>query len=93
MKNTLILILKGFMIGIGKIIPGVSGSLLAIIFNVYEDCLERISHIFHHFKDNVFFLGKLSLGIFVACLFFKSLLLLYNASYYWVNFGCNTRYL
>lgn len=82
MKNTLILILKGFMIGIGKIIPGVSGSLLAIIFNVYEDCLERISHIFHHFKDNVFFLGKLSLGIFVAFLLGSRVLVYFLNHYY-----------
>ena len=38
----LILFFKGFLIGIGKIIPGVSGSVLAISFGVYEESLKRI---------------------------------------------------
>ena len=38
MKN----IFKGFIIGIGKIIPGVSGSMLAILLGVYERALAII---------------------------------------------------
>ena len=38
-------ILKGFIIGIGKIIPGVSGSMLAISMGVYERALRIISKI------------------------------------------------
>ena len=36
MKRYLILILKGFIIGIGKILPGISGAFLAIILKVYD---------------------------------------------------------
>ena len=30
------LIIKGFIIGIGKIIPGVSGAMLAITLGIYD---------------------------------------------------------
>ena len=30
------LFIKGFIVGIGKIIPGVSGAMLAINFKIYE---------------------------------------------------------
>ena len=36
MKN----ILKGFIIGIGKIIPGFSGALLAILLGVYDKSID-----------------------------------------------------
>ena len=41
-------LLKGFIIGIGKIIPGVSGSVLAITLGVYDKSVEYINN----FKSN-----------------------------------------
>ena len=38
--NDLKLILQGFIIGIGKIIPGVSGAMFAMMFGVYEKALN-----------------------------------------------------
>ena len=49
------LILKGFIIGIGKIIPGVSGSLLAISLGVYERAIEALIHLKDNFKKNIFY--------------------------------------
>ena len=37
------LILKGFIIGIAKIIPGVSGAVIAISFGIYEKLINIIS--------------------------------------------------
>ena len=42
--NTLKLIIQGFIIGIGKIIPGVSGAMFAMMFGVYERSLKVISN-------------------------------------------------
>ena len=39
MKN-LLLICKGFIIGLAKIIPGVSGAIIAISFGVYEKLIS-----------------------------------------------------
>ena len=60
------LFLKGFIIGIGKIIPGLSGSLLAINFNVYERAIKAISNFFSDWKENLRFLVILGTGIFLA---------------------------
>lgn len=60
------LFLKGFIIGIGKIIPGLSGSLLAINFNVYERAIKAISTFFSDWKENLRFLVILGTGIFLA---------------------------
>ncbi|MBQ9011614.1 MAG: DUF368 domain-containing protein [Bacilli bacterium] len=38
-------ILKGIIIGIAKIVPGVSGSMIAISFGVYKPTLETISNL------------------------------------------------
>lgn len=57
------LFFKGIIIGIAKIIPGLSGSVLAISFGIYEEALGRISKIFKNFKNNVYYLSILVLGI------------------------------
>ena len=40
----MIRLLKGFIIGIGKIIPGVSGALLAILMGVYDKSIYYINN-------------------------------------------------
>lgn len=77
------LILKGFMIGIGKIIPGVSGSLIAISLGLYEKCIEAISNLFKHLRENVMFLGKLGIGILLSIMIGSGLIsLLLNKFYF-----------
>ena len=48
----LILILKGMIIGIANIIPGVSGGTLMITLGVYEEVIETISHFFKNLKKS-----------------------------------------
>ena len=40
-------IIKGIIIGIGKVIPGVSGSVLAISLGVYEKAVDAALNIFN----------------------------------------------
>lgn len=61
--NTLILFLKGFVIGIGKIIPGVSGAMLAISFGLYERCLDAITNFFKDIKRSFRLLLPLGIGV------------------------------
>lgn len=58
-----ILYLKGFIMGIANIIPGVSGGTLAIILGIYEKFISSISHLFKDFKENLKFLIPVALGI------------------------------
>lgn len=60
------LIIKGFIIGMGKIIPGVSGAMLAITLGVYEKIIETISNIKKNKIDNLYFLSKIGCGIILA---------------------------
>ena len=67
----LMLICKGFIIGVAKIIPGVSGAIIAISFGVYERLISIISKPLHiKFNDLKFlfflFLGA-ALGIGILC--------------------------
>ena len=67
MKN-IILVIKGFLMGIANVIPGVSGGTLAIILGIYEDFISSISNLFKDLKKNVMFLIPIFLGIGLAIL-------------------------
>lgn len=62
------LIIKGFLIGLGKIIPGVSGSALAVTLDIYEKAIDKINNFFKNVKYNSFYLGSLGIGILLAIL-------------------------
>ena len=61
-----ILIIKGFIIGIAKIIPGVSGSLVALNLGLYERGIEAISNFFNNVKSNMIFLLNVGIGIIIS---------------------------
>lgn len=69
MKQFLGLMFKGVLIGIGKVIPGVSGSLIAVSLGVYEKAIEAIGHFFKDLKENIYFLGTIGLGIVISIAF------------------------
>ena len=72
MKDNIILILKGFVLGIANIIPGVSGGTLAITLGIYEKLIETISHFKDNIKKNYKFLWCLVLGIGISLLIFSN---------------------
>ena len=52
----------GAFIGLAVIVPGVSGSAVAIIFRLYEKLLYALGGIFHRFKESARFLLPIALG-------------------------------
>ena len=44
------LFIKGFIIGLGKIMPGVSGAIIAIGLNLYEKLINAIIYFFNDWK-------------------------------------------
>ncbi|MBE5747800.1 MAG: DUF368 domain-containing protein [Clostridiales bacterium] len=54
--------LLGFIIGLAVIIPGISGSTVAIIFKLYDQFLYAIGNLFKKFKKCVIFLLPIGLG-------------------------------
>lgn len=74
MKDNVLLILKGFVLGIANVIPGVSGGTLAITLGIYERMIEAISHFFKNFKDNLKFVLFLGIGILISLALFSNVI-------------------
>lgn len=63
MKNKILLLIKGFIMGIANIIPGVSGGTLALTLGIYENFIQAISHFFSKLKENIEFLLPVVIGM------------------------------
>ena len=80
--NFLTLLLKGFIIGIAKIIPGVSGALIAISFGIYEKAIKAISNFFENPINNFLFLFPIGLGVLLSISLTSGLILYFINNYY-----------
>ncbi|GAE37153.1 DUF368 domain-containing protein [Halalkalibacter akibai] len=62
-------IIKGFMMGISDLIPGVSGGTIALVLGIYQDLIGAINGLFtKDWKRHLLFLLPLGLGIGLALL-------------------------
>lgn len=53
-KNHLILhILQGALIGLGAVLPGISGGVLSVVFGIYKPIMELLANPFRNFKTHV----------------------------------------
>lgn len=68
MKEKLTLAIKGFLIGVANIIPGVSGGTLAITLGIYEKLIGAISHFFKNLKENIRFIIPIGIGAVLSIL-------------------------
>ena len=66
MKNNILLVVKGFIMGIANIIPGVSGGTLALILGIYEEFISSISNLLKDIKKNLKFLIPIVIGMGLA---------------------------
>ena len=46
-------IFQGALIGLGAVLPGISGGVLGVIFGIYKPIMELLSHPFKNFKSHV----------------------------------------
>ena len=65
-KEVLKSALLGAFIGLAIIVPGVSGSAVAIIFRLYEKLLFALGNLFRRFGECLRFLVPIVLGAFVG---------------------------
>jgi len=65
---------KGLLIGIGAVAPGVSGGALAVIFGLYEKITDAIADVFKDFKKNALFFFPIALGGGVGVLAFSRIM-------------------
>ena len=62
-------ILKGIVIGLANVIPGVSGGTMMVVMGIYDKLIHCLSHFFKEFKKNIIFLLPIIIGIAVVSLF------------------------
>ena len=58
MKTRIITVLQGMVMGIAEIIPGVSGSTLALVMGIYDNFIEFLSEISDFFKSCIKFISR-----------------------------------
>ncbi len=73
--------LQGFIIGLGKIMPGVSGSVMAICFGIYEKMIAALSS-FKVLKMDAKFMSILGIGIMLAIIFGSNVIKVMLVNYY-----------
>ena len=73
MEN-IILIIKGIVIALANIIPGVSGGTLMITLGVYEQIIDIISHPLENIKKNWKFILFIGIGAVIGVLGFSKLI-------------------
>ena len=56
-------VLKGMIIALGFILPGVSGGVLAAILGIYERMIRFLAHIKENFIENVLYFTPLAIGM------------------------------
>ncbi len=75
-------VIQGFLVGVGKIIPGVSGSMLAIFMGIYEPLMEAVTRFFDDKKKHFNLLFYFGIGLFLAIVLFSKIILFLLENYY-----------
>lgn len=73
---------KGIIIGVAKIIPGLSGAVIMISFNLYDRAIDAITNFFVDPKKNFMFLFNLGIGVVVGIVIFSNILSYFVTNYY-----------
>lgn len=58
--------LKGMVIGIANIIPGVSGGTMAVSMGIYDKLIHCLTHLFKEFKESIKFVVPILIGAAIA---------------------------
>ena len=77
--------LKGIIVGIGGVSPGLSGSVLLIIFGLYQKTLDALGTFFQNTKEKARFLLPLVAGMIIGVLLFSKAI-----DYFMTNFEMAT---
>jgi putative membrane protein len=62
LRNNLVIMLKGFIIGSSMSVPGVSGGTMAILLGIYDKLIGAISNFLKDIKGNTLYLMKFCIG-------------------------------
>ena len=66
MLSWLARVIKGLVIALGFILPGISGGVLAAILGIYERMIGFLAHPFKDFKENVLYFIPVAIGMLLG---------------------------
>lgn len=72
---------KGIIVGLGGVAPGLSGSVLLIIFGLYRKTLDALGNLLGSFKKNLRFLLPLVAGMGLGVLLFSKAINFFLSNY------------
>lgn len=79
-------LLVGFLVGIGAIAPGISGGAIAVVFGLYSQITDAISHFYRDFKNKMRFLIPFGVGAVLGVALFSRVV-----DYFFTHFNVQTR--
>ena len=88
MKNFVFDVLKGIVIGVANIIPGVSGGTMMVSMGIYDSLIHAITHLFKEFKKSVLTLLPYILGMLIGIIALASILKLCFERYELPTYTC-----
>ncbi len=84
-------LLKGVLVGIGAIVPGLSGGALAVVFGLYEPLMKFLANLREKFLENFAFFFPVGIGGVLGVLAFSSVVDYafsnYAAQFTWLFIG------
>lgn len=74
MLHFLFALFQGALIGLGAVLPGISGGVLSVVFGIYKPLMELLANPFQNFKTHVPKLFPYLLGAMIGFLGIANLL-------------------
>lgn len=66
--------IKGSLIGVGAILPGISSGVICMALGIYEKLIDCILGFFKDINKNIKYLFPIGLGALVSCILFSNVL-------------------
>ena len=61
-------IIKGAVVGVGAILPGISGGVLSVVFGIYRPLMEFLAHPVREFKSKAWYFLPILIGFLLGIL-------------------------
>lgn len=74
-------VLQGSLIGVGAVLPGISGGVLCVVFGIYKTVMELLAAPFKNFKTHVPKLLPIILGVVIGFLGIANILSVFLEKY------------
>ncbi len=65
-------LIKGVLVGVGAITPGLSGGVLMVVFGIYEPLIKFLANLKHKFTQNLFFFIPIGIGGVIGVVAFSA---------------------